>query len=87
MSQEVAAKYVNEVTVGGVTRYQACVHGCSSDVRDTHHEAIKDARRMLQSATVTAVMKGDMPKLPAAAAYDISGAWIVASWLMGIDAP
>ena len=82
MSQEVAAvtaaKYVNEVTVDGVTRYQACVHGCSSEVRDTHHEAVKDARRMLQSATVTAVMKGYMPKLPAAAAYDISGAWIVA---------
>ena len=78
MSQEVAAvtaaKYVNEVTVGGVTRYQACVHGCSSDVRDTHHEAVKDARRMLQSATVTAVMKGDMPKLPAAVADAMNGA-------------
>lgn len=78
MSQEVeavtAAKYVNEVTVGGVTRYQACVHGCSSDVRDTHHEAVKDARRMLQSATVTAVMKGDMPKPPAAVADAMNGA-------------
>ena len=78
MSQEVAAvtaaKYVNEVTVGGVTRYQACVHGCSSEVRDTHHEAVKDARRMLQSATVTAVMKGYMPKLPAAAADAMNGA-------------